>query len=39
MVSMIENSKNADVKALGDSIVKTQTLEVAEMKNLLAKLQ
>jgi len=39
MVSMIENSKNADVKALGDSNVKTQTLEVAEMKNLLAKLQ
>lgn len=39
MVSMIENSKNADVKALGDSIVKTQTLEIAEIKNLLAKLQ
>ena len=33
--NMIANSKNAEVKALGQAIVKAQTAEIAEMKALL----
>lgn len=37
MVTMIEDSNNAEVKALGDAIVKSQTAEIVEMKELLKK--
>lgn len=38
MVSMIRNSKNSEVKALGEAIVNSQTAEIVEMKALLAQL-
>jgi uncharacterized protein (DUF305 family) len=37
MVSMIENSNNAEVKKLGDAIVTSQTAEIAQMKTMLGK--
>lgn len=38
MAEMIEDSKNEEVRALGESIIKTQRAEIEEMKNLLASL-
>lgn len=38
MVTMIEDSNNSEVKALGDAIVKSQTAEIVEMKDLLKNL-
>lgn len=35
MVMMIEDSSNAEIKALGDSIVKSQTAEISLMRDLL----
>ena len=37
MVKMIANSKNADVRKLGEAIVTSQTAEIAQMKMMLAK--
>jgi len=38
MTQMILNSSNSEVKTLADNIVSSQTKEIAEMKELLAKL-
>jgi uncharacterized protein (DUF305 family) len=39
MVDMIQNSTNPEVKALGVSIVETQTAEITEMEALLLKVK
>jgi uncharacterized protein (DUF305 family) len=38
MTQMIQNSSNTEVKTLAENIINSQTKEVIEMKELLAKL-
>ena len=38
MVTMIQDSANSEVKALGESITNTQTIEITKMRNILKSL-
>jgi uncharacterized protein (DUF305 family) len=38
MAKSVQNSQNAEVKALSDNIISSQTAEIEEMKKLLANL-
>ena len=38
MTQMIEDAKNAEIKAFGEKVIKDQSAQIAQMKEMLARL-